>query len=120
VVRFIEMDSFLTSWPLCLFREAEVRTAVRFGWTELVCTAHSSAGFLTQTAVPLQRLVKHVGSDDPRSSKAQQGQFRQKTLSNLHFIDNKFVPASSGDTFPIIDPSTEKESCQVAKVPRRM
>jgi acyl-CoA reductase-like NAD-dependent aldehyde dehydrogenase len=41
--------------------------------------------------------------------------FDKKTLRTLHFIDNQFVPASSGETFPIIDPTTEKEFCQVAK-----
>jgi hypothetical protein len=29
------------------------------------------------------------------------------------FIDNEFVDAVSGKTFPTIDPSTEEEICQV-------
>jgi Aldehyde dehydrogenase family len=49
------------------------------------------------------------------SPKLNRDNFDTKTVYNLHFIDNQFAPASTGETFPVIDPSTEKEFCQVAK-----
>jgi hypothetical protein len=41
--------------------------------------------------------------------------FDKSKLQTLHFIDNEFVPSSSGKTFAVINPSTEEEFCRVAE-----